>query len=67
MSAHTIAEAVGYSGRLTFDPSYADGAPKKIMDGKRFRRFFPDYEFHDHRAGIRETIAYYDAALETTE
>jgi hypothetical protein len=62
-----IAEAVGYRGRLVTNPAYADGAPEKIMDAERFRRIFPDFEFHDHRAGIRETIDYYVAAREKAE
>jgi len=66
-SAAMIARAIGYPGRLTFNPEYADGAPEKIMDDTRFRQVFPDYEFHDHEAGIRETIAFYEAALEKTE
>ncbi|MFN0217211.1 MAG: GDP-L-fucose synthase family protein [Hyphomicrobium sp.] len=33
--AELIAEAVGYSGRLEFDPSRPDGTPRKLLDVSR--------------------------------
>ncbi|NBW49215.1 MAG: GDP-L-fucose synthase [Betaproteobacteria bacterium] len=33
--AQTVAEVVGYSGRITFDSSKPDGAPRKLMDSGR--------------------------------
>jgi GDP-L-fucose synthase len=33
--AHAVGQAVGYSGRITFDASKPDGAPRKWMDNSR--------------------------------
>src|SRR5659263_98528 len=33
--AHAIGQAVGYSGRITFDANKPDGAPRKWMDSSR--------------------------------
>jgi len=58
-SAKLIAEAIGYKGKLTFNPRYQDGAPRKVLDDRRFRALFPDYGFVDHVVGIQHTVAYY--------
>jgi GDP-L-fucose synthase len=62
-SAELIAEAVGFRGDLVFNPAYADGAPQKVMDDGQFRRFFPDFVWTDHRAGIAATVRDYEARL----
>ncbi len=33
--AHTVAQVVGYQGRIAFDPSKPDGTPRKLMDSGR--------------------------------
>lgn len=33
--AHTVAQCVGYSGKIVFDPTKSDGASRKWMDGSR--------------------------------
>lgn len=33
--AHTVAQVVGYRGRIAFDPSKPDGTPRKLMDSGR--------------------------------
>lgn len=35
--AETIARVTGYSGRIVFDPSKPDGAPRKLLDPTRLR------------------------------
>ena len=35
--AHTVADAVGYHGELTFDASKPDGAPRKLLDARRMK------------------------------
>jgi len=62
-SAEMIAEAVGFEGELVFNTSYQDGAQIKILDDKRFRQLFPNFEFFDHRKGIEETVKYYESVL----
>jgi len=36
--AETIADVVGFSGNIVFDPSKPDGAPRKLLDISRIRR-----------------------------
>jgi GDP-L-fucose synthase len=63
-SAEIIARHIGFGGRLVFNPDFADGAPKKVMDDRRFRQLFPDFEFMtSHDEGIRRTIEYYAEVL----
>ena len=33
--AHHVAQAVGYTGQITFDTNKPDGAPRKWMDSSR--------------------------------
>jgi GDP-L-fucose synthase len=62
-SAEAIKAAVGYGGELWFNTRYEDGAPRKVLDDRRFRELFPDYRFIDHGEAIRRTVEYYEAAL----
>ena len=52
-----------YKGRLVWDASKPDGAPKKVMDDTRFREVFPDFEFTDFNEGIAKTVAYYESVF----
>ena len=36
--AHAVAKATGYAGKISFDPSKPDGAPRKWMDSARLNR-----------------------------
>jgi GDP-L-fucose synthase len=36
--ARLVAEAVGYTGKLVFDPTKPDGTPRKLMDSSRLQR-----------------------------
>jgi GDP-L-fucose synthase len=62
-SAEAVKDAVGYTGELWFNTNYEDGAPRKVLDDRRFRTLFPDYRFIDHREAVRRTVAYYETAL----
>lgn len=62
-SAELIREAVGFEGELIFNTKYQDGAPFKILDDKKFRSIFSDYEFFDHKKGIDNTVKYYESVL----
>lgn len=62
-TARAIAKAVGYTGELWFNTRYEDGAPRKVLDDRRFRELFPDYVFVDHEEAIRRTVKYYEQAL----
>ena len=53
----------GYHGRLRWDASKPDGAPKKVMDNAKFRQVFPLFRFTDFQDGIAETIKYYESVF----
>jgi GDP-L-fucose synthase len=63
-SAEIVRDIVGFQGELVFNTGYADGAPVKILDERRFRALLPDFEFEDHRRGIEKTVAYYQHVQE---
>lgn len=55
----TIQEQFNYRGKIVFDDTKPDGAPKKVMDDQRFKKVFRDFEFTSFTEGIRSTIDYY--------
>lgn len=46
---------------IKYDPSKPDGAPKKVMDDKKFQKIFPGFIFTDIDEGIKNTIHYYES------
>ena len=56
--AETIAEVVGYKGRLDWDRTKPDGAPRKLLDSARLRAFgwLPKVDF---AGGLRTTYEWY--------
>jgi GDP-L-fucose synthase len=56
--AHLVAQVVGFQGRLTFDPSYPDGTPRKLLDVSRLT----DLGWRAHTpltTGLKETYAWF--------
>lgn len=58
-----ITQTFDYKGKITWDTSMPDGAPKKVMDERRFRKVFKDFEFSKFENGIKETVQYYTSRL----
>jgi GDP-L-fucose synthase len=56
-----LVDELGFTGEVAWDRTRPDGAPRKVMDDARFRKFFPDFAFTGLRDGIRKTIAYYES------
>ena len=56
--ARTIADVVGYRGRIVQDPTKPDGTPRKLMDSSRLRGWGwePRYRLAD---GLAQTYAWY--------
>lgn len=50
-----------YNGNIVWDHNKPDGAPKKVMDERKFRKVFPDFQFTDFNEGIKKTIDYYQS------
>ncbi len=52
----------GYFGNkftIKWDESMPDGAPRKVMDDRRFTKIFPNFKFQDFEEGIFNVINYY--------
>ena len=58
-----IRQSVDYPGKIAYNTKYQDGSPKKVMDDRIFRQYFPDFQFTDIRTCIAETIEYYKNIL----
>jgi GDP-L-fucose synthase len=58
--AFLIAELSDYRGRIEFDPSKPNGQPRRCLDVSRAEREFGFRAKTDFRAGLRETIAWYE-------
>ena len=56
-----IQSKFNYGGKLAWDATKPDGAPKKVMNDKKFRQLFPDFKFTDFEVGIAETVKYYES------
>lgn len=54
-----IVQNIKYKGRITYDYNMPDGAPRKVMDDRRFRKIFSDFSFTLLEDGVKSTIAYY--------
>lgn len=63
-TAGCISKSTGFGGKLTFNTKYQDGAPIKILSDDRFKKVFPNYEYHNHQAGIDKTVEYYKGVLQ---
>jgi GDP-L-fucose synthase len=44
---------------INWNESMPDGAPRKVMDDKKFTKVFPSFKFQDFNEGILNTITYY--------
>lgn len=62
-SAESIAQAIGFKGKLVFRTDYPNGAARKIMNPYRFQQVFDRYEFVDHYDAICKTVKYYRTLL----
>ena len=48
-----------YTGEIIWDFKMPDGAPKKVMDDRKFKKVFKEFKFTDFNEGIKNTIKYY--------
>jgi GDP-L-fucose synthase len=56
--AETMKEVVGFKGRLTFDATKPDGAPRKLIDVSRLSNMGWEYSV-DLKDGLRKTYKWY--------
>lgn len=59
--AMTIAEQVGYTGRVVWDTSQPNGQPRRCLDVTRAREFFGFEASTPFADGLRDTIDWYRA------
>lgn len=60
-----VAEAMGFTGKVVFDTSKADGQFKKTASNAKLRTLHPDYTFTPIREGIKATAAWFKANYDT--
>lgn len=58
---YLIFKETDYRGNISWNKSMPDGAPKKVMDDKKFRIIFPGFKFTDFKDGIKDTVKYYES------
>jgi GDP-L-fucose synthase len=63
--AHLIADLTGYRGRIELDPTKPNGQPRRCLDVTRAEREFGFRAKTDFRAGLRETIDWYEANVQS--
>jgi GDP-L-fucose synthase len=56
-----LAQVTGYQGRLVFDASKPDGAPRKLLDVSLLRKLGWQANF-GLEAGLSDTFAWFQAA-----
>lgn len=56
-----IKSIFSYRGEIIWDETKPDGAPRKVMDDRKFKKVFPDFEFTPLFEGIRNTVQYYES------
>ena len=56
--ARAVADAVGYDGEIIFDPSHADGTPRKLLDSSRLRAMGWKPSI-DLAVGLRDAIEWF--------
>lgn len=54
---------MAFKGTIKWDHNMPDGAPKKVMDERRFRKVFNHFEFTDFNTGIKNTVDYYKSVF----
>lgn len=62
-SAEMVASVLGYEGKLTFNTTYPDGDPKKVLDDTMFKKVFPNFCFTPHAEGLKKAVEYYLSVL----
>jgi GDP-L-fucose synthase len=54
-----LTRATEYTGKICYDDSMPDGASRKVMDDRRFRKVFPKFVFTQLHEGLATTIEFY--------
>ena len=58
-AVETIADVMGFEGKLIFDSTKPDGQYKKPTSNRRLRNFLPNYKFTPFKEGIKQTVDWF--------
>lgn len=62
-TVNTIKQLLDYQVDIICDVTKQDGAPIKVLGNRKFKQYFPDFQFTDYETGIANTIIYYKGLL----
>lgn len=62
--AQAIAKALGFKGETKFDTSKPEGELKRVLDGSKFRKLFPDFKFTSLEETIQKTAPWFVEQIE---
>lgn len=62
-TVQTVKKMLKYNVNIVHDLDKQDGAPKKVLSSKLFKKHFPDFKFTPYDVGIKNTIKYYKKKL----
>jgi GDP-L-fucose synthase len=55
----TIAEAMGFTGKIVYDTTKADGQYKKTASNAKLRKLHPAFQFTPFKEGIRKAVKWF--------
>ena len=58
-AVETIADVMGFEGKIIFDRTKPDGQYKKPTFNQRLKNFLPNYEFTPFKEGIQQTVDWF--------
>ncbi len=64
-AVETIADVMGFEGKIIFDDTKPDGQFRKSTCNRRLMEFIPDYTFTPFKEGIKQTVDWFVENYET--
>jgi GDP-L-fucose synthase len=64
-AAMAVVEGMGYTGKVTFDTSKADGQHKKTACNDKLMKLNPNFKFTPFSAAVAKTCAWFEANYAT--
>ena len=58
-AVETIADVMGFDGKIIFESTKPDGQYKKPTSNRKLRSFLPSYKFTPFREGIKQTVDWF--------
>jgi GDP-L-fucose synthase len=56
---YEIKKSMNYLGRITFNKKYQDGSLKKIMNNRKFYKYFKGFKFTPFKISLKKTLEHY--------